>query len=496
MADNPYSKMFQYPTGDTINLTDVISNAKKRLKNDAPYDSYKALQKYLQGIFYPNKVKNATQQQKNINAKIRKAMSEYLSDILKKTVNDYSFDQNKVNTERNAREIIPMDKYESFSHSQYIEVQTLENRIQKVKIALENLRESDFESNGKYQEIKKELEALQQQCEQLIKNGPRGSHKVKGIEIETIVIKGNDSLIEQLRKIDTLYQSLVYMYDMPIPNWLLGEVFEKSLNLAFQSIDYDNFAEKLVLDALKSQKTLGSIAGERGSLKLGMTGYEIVPQSQPGKTKNFTYEVKSPTSNKIFKIAGVFNPKQQKMDVELNFGNDSNIDKKLRNRDFRVSAKNWQTLSGSDFGETDLGGAILRNATLYDALTYGLQLGWFEYTENDKAYEEQLHHFARLNLLLDIVMGYSQERGYTNTIIINDRANGEIKVYSIRKILDNVKKQIIDLSKCSNYNEEKVKSILKEALDWTEHLNTQEYEALLLNALRSMKFNINTNILK
>lgn len=494
MADNPYSKMFQYPTGDTINLTDVISNAKKRLKNDAPYDSYKALQKYLQGIFYPNKVKNATQQQKDINAKIRKAMSEYLSDVLKKTVNDYTFDQNKVNTEAN---VIPMDKYESFSHSQYIEVQTLDNRIQKIKNALENLNENDFvKSKGNYQEIEEELKTLKQQCEDLKKNGPRGSHKVKGIEIETIVIKGNDSLIEQLRKIDTLYQSLVYMYDMPIPNWLLGEVFEKSLNLAFQSIDYDNFAEKLVLDALKSQKTLGSIAGERGSLKLGMTGYEIVPQSQPGKTKNFTYEVKSPTSNKTFKIAGVFNPKQQKMDVELNFGNDSNIDKKLRNRDFRVSAKNWQTLSGSDFGETDLGGAILRNATLYDALTYGLQLGWFEYTENDKTYEEQLHHFARLNLLLDIVMGYSQERGYTNTIIINDRANSEIKVYSIRKILDNVKKQIIDLSKCSNYNEEKVKSILKEALDWTEHLNTQEYEALLLNALRSMKFNINTNILK
>lgn len=496
MADNPYLKMFQYPTGDTINLTDVISNAKKRLKNSAPDSSYKALQKYLQGIFYPNKVKNATQQQKDINAKIRKAMSEYLSDTLRKTVNDYNFDQNKVNTERSAREIIPMDKYESFSHSQYIEVQTLENRIQKVKIALENLRESDFESNGKYQEIKKELETLQQQCEQLIKNGPRGSRKVKGVEIQTIVIKENDSLIEQLRKIDTSYQSLVYMYDMPIPNWLLGEVFEKSLNLAFQSIDYDNFAEKLVLDALKSQKTLGSIADERGSLKLGMTGYKIVSSPQSGQGKNFTYEVKSPTSNKTFKIAGVFSPKQQKMDVELNFGNDSNINEKLRNRDFRVSAKNWQTLSGSNFGETDLGGAILRNATLYDALTYGLQLGWFEYTENDKTYEEQLHHFARLNLLLDIVMGYSQERGYTNTIIINDRENSEIKVYSIKKILDNIKDQIIDLSKCSNYNEEKVKSILKEALRWTEHLNTQEYEALLLNALRSMKFNINTNILK
>ena len=69
-------------------------------------------------------------------------------------------------------------------------------------------------------------------------------------------------------------------------------------------------------------------------------------------------------------------------------------------------------------------------------------------------------------------MGYSQENGYTNTIIINDRKNSEIKVYSIRQILDNVKKQIIDLSKCSNYNEEQVKSILKEALHWTEHLNT------------------------
>ena len=174
--------------------------------------------------------------------------------------------------------------------------------------------------------------------------------------------------------------------------------------------------------------------------------------------------------------------------------------KKLQNRNFRISAKNWKTISGSDFGETDLQGAILRNSSLNDAFSYGLQLGWMDKVQRENAptsitYEQQLHHFARLNLLLDIVMGYSQDSGFVNTLIINDRQFQKIRVYSIKDILHNLENDIIKLSKCSNYNEEQVKKILGEAFDWNEALSIQEWEGKLLAALKSMKFNINSQIL-
>jgi hypothetical protein len=59
------------------------------------------------------------------------------------------------------------------------------------------------------------------------------------------------------------------------------------------------------------------------------------------------------------------------MDVELDFGPDVD-EKDLSEQKFRVSAKNWKILNKRDFGKTDLLGALLRNTTLYDTLTYGL----------------------------------------------------------------------------------------------------------------------------
>jgi hypothetical protein len=36
-----------------------------------------------------------------------------------------------------------------------------------------------------------------------------------------------------------------------------------------------------------------------------------------------------------------------------------------------------------------------------------------------QAYYNQIHNFAKVNLLLDILMGYSQKNLYADTIVIN-----------------------------------------------------------------------------
>jgi hypothetical protein len=69
-------------------------------------------------------------------------------------------------------------------------------------------------------------------------------------------------------------------------------------------------------------------------------------------------------------------------------------------------------------------------------------------------------------------MGYSQESGYADTIIINDRAIQKIYVYPIKEILKLIQEETTNLSQYSNYNKEKVKEILGNTIDWSEALST------------------------
>ena len=52
MAKNKYDSLFEYPVGDTKNFTNIVKQATSRL-GKMPKKSYKALEEYLQGVFYP-----------------------------------------------------------------------------------------------------------------------------------------------------------------------------------------------------------------------------------------------------------------------------------------------------------------------------------------------------------------------------------------------------------------------------------------------------------
>lgn len=499
MAKNKYDSLFKYPVGDNKNFTNIVKQATSRL-GKMPKKSYKALEEYLQGIFYPETIKHITTSQQKINKIIQSSMSEYLSNILQKTIENYEFDLNKISGIKRTDQVIPIKQYESFSHKQYIQIETLERRMQAAQEALVNLSIQDFELQT-YDKLVQNLQDIIDICNKLISQNEL--HTKSSNEIPIIKLDKDTSLFEMIKILDEKFHTVSYLYDMPIPNWLLGEIFEKSLDLAFSLIDIENMATNLVEEKIKeimTKKTAGAATTSRGKLTVGIKGYEIVDEverkNKDGEITGFDYIIKSPTTNHTFKINGVFSNKQQKMDIELNF-KDNVSNEILSGKNFRTSAKNWTTLSGHDFGETDLQGAILRSSTLVDAIAFGLQLGYIGYNkESNLTYETQLHHFARINLLLDIVMGYSQESGYANVLIINDRAMKRIRVYSIRSILDSLKDDIELLSKSSNYNEEQVKeTLVKSGIDWTDRLNIQEYENLLLNALKKMKFNINTQIL-
>ena len=510
MAKNKYDSLFDYPVGDVRNYSSIVKQATAKIGKKSK-KSYTDLQDYLQGIFYPDTVENPTNTQTKIHKKIQEAAEEMLTEQLKKEIKKYEFDSNKaVSSINNENQVIPIKNYESFSHTKYIEVSTLQRRLEAAKKALAEVNINDFE-NSNYNNLVKELNHIIEICNQLINNNELYStilkKKLNSEEKEEIPVinleKNGDQIFKLVKSLDEKYLLVSYLYDMPIPNYMLGEVFEKSLEMAFSLIDIEAMTDDLVtkkMEEIMKSKTAGAQSGSRGQLTVGIKGYEIIDAKKRKNDSGFNYIIKSPTSNRTFTIKGAFDDKQQKMDVQLDFGNDVNY-KSLQGKSFKASAKNWTTLSGHNFGETDLQGAILRTSTLTDAIAFGLQLGNKGYKEQkgesiNVTYENQLNHFARINLLLDIVMGYSQESGYVNTLIINDREFKRIRVYAIRDILDSLKDEIELLALSSNYNDDKVKKILyKSGIDWTNRLNIQEYENKLLTALKSMKFNINTKIL-
>lgn len=101
---------------------------------------------------------------------------------------------------------------------------------------------------------------------------------------------------------------------------------------------------------------------------------------------------------------------------------------------FKISAKNWRTIDSSrDFGSTSMLAALLRTTQEIDTVfSYAIQANYKE------PILSRARNFGKVCAVVDIVMGYSQDNAYADTIVINDRAKRQIKVYSIDRILNKI----------------------------------------------------------
>ena len=129
-------------------------------------------------------------------------------------------------------------------------------------------------------------------------------------------------------------------------------------------------------------------------------------------------------------MAKDFNPdkdRQGKMDVEFMFNTEAK-----QTIPFRISAKNWQTLD-RDFGETNVIYALLRSAGNESAVEYA-----FAMQDKDATNLSAAHRLAKYSLLVDILMGYSQQNNYADTIVINVRNEQRVIVASIIDIVDQI----------------------------------------------------------
>lgn len=406
----------------------------------------KEIGKFLTSIFYGNQENNKNFQEL-LNKNIMVYLESKIQNIQPKIENLLSSDRVEINLTGDNSDKIELTDQVSYSHKKYIEEKTILLRLEQVKNKLSFLK-NDNGLYQKYEILSKELQNFEKQAKSL-----RGKEYVYWI---------NDQNKDLIDRIDNLYKELTYYSSLPIPPDVLGEMFEKALytsamyikNYSAENID------KIVEEAF-NQKTIGNEIAYRGEFK----DISII-----GKNES------------RLKIGSTFAGKKGKMDVELKLDLPN-----IRESSFKVSAKNWGVFDGKDFGDINLWDALIRSSQHYgQTMGYGVQMIRGKYKKTI------LHQWARMCILLDSLMGYSQKNNYADTIIINDRGNKKIRVYSINSIINNYysqkNKQFIN-----GYNDNNIPETLSNDIPPKTHLGLQLSK--LQSNMRELKLKVSAGIL-
>ena len=286
-----------------------------------------------------------------------------------------------------------------------------------------------------------------------------------------------------ITELDSLMQKMSFIGSMALSTYDTGYVFEKVLQALSSTQTIDEMTDDLLYENFK-QKTEGEKPVNHGSL-IQVAGVKIDGVTTTGKKgqKSTTYQITGHNGSTLT-IKGVFDEKQGKIDVLFNMpGTDDK---------YRISAKNWQSMKNRDFGSTPLSSALLRSAGLNEMFAYGVGLGWPKSYANDQT----LHDYGKMSAIADIVMGYSQEGGYADTIIINDRSAAHIYVYSVASLMKKCFQNINNL-KLSGYDNGSIESALQDSLDWNTELlgDTQSYMQAIYNTLSKFQISVSSGIL-
>ena len=416
-----------------LSAEELYMESKGRFKNQHSKKAIDDLNNFLNDVYY-----RGGSQSKQHSTLIN-ATTTYLEEQFDKTLQSYDFGTNLINSDKSAMAAIELKNRQSFSHTGYTYQATVENKKKQAENALLAITGNHSEEIIK---AKKTIEEFIKLCDDLLSNGIPTELSDKRTVFK---VADNKNLIE---KIDELYKEITFFNDMPLSVYDTGYVFEKSL----EALNLSNFADRQINEILAvfNEKTTGQQTVSRGGLLSNAISYKYTDDGKlVSNDESLSLSFKG-NNGSSYNINSVFSNKQGKMDVELILPN-------ISKDSFRVSAKNWKDLNG-DFGSTYLLHAILRSSSSLDkALAYGISY------KNMSKQPIKVHYFAKMCIALDILAGYSQKEGYADTIIINNRQNGgEILVYSIPTLLENIYNNISSFQ-ISGYNISNIKSSLNPA---------------------------------
>ena len=474
--------------GNAQGIYNELKNSAKAFSNTGPSkEDCEKLRLFLKDVFYPSDPDNSA-----VYQKVKKIVEQYYEKFWNIKLNNFNMGGD-VGTDisYSGLEEVPKiirDLYDrDFLHTQRIHMSTIENRLNSVKAYLENLSSAEQLTalEGPVGQLKNELESLA--LEITDNNG-------------WLNLTNDKSLLKRVQEMDGLYQALSSAQSGIFSPEMLGEVLEVVLQAA--SGEGKNISESLTeammddfLDYLKKGRagqqmaTLSNELHLTQKIKFEDTYGKIVGTGnlgdrrgiyKNGKNKSVFLELKSSRKKGEyfhFEYNSSFNPnggRQGKMDVNFVLPDG---DSKTT---FRISAKNWNKLG--DFGETPLSYALLRSSGLQNTSNYVYIM------QDEKIDIIDAHNFAKLAILLDILIGYSQTQNYADTVVINWRSIRDVIVFSLKEILNNVIQNINNFSP-KGYNSDtihfsivKIRKILS-----SDIINRSDmFEAITMRYLQSI----------
>lgn len=450
----------------------ILNKTMERL-GDAQHNetACKQLEVYLNNMFY------GENGHVNEADRLSNTVTEYLEHRFGAAFERYDFSKNMLTPEVAAKNKIELEGREAFSHKQHIQYDTVITRLKNAMQLRERLLLMD-EVDEEYQELMNDLKSIVNTANALIAMEETEGFSAGG---KITVNENTKGLIDEL---DRLYQKVTVFKSMPLSVQDTGYVFEKALTVVGSPLSFDEMVDEELAELFRA-KTAGTETVSRGGL-VNMKGLiELPPEISKSKNKekkNISYTLRGDGGSTLT-ITGTFDKKQGKMDVKMTPpGFDDS---------FRVSAKNWASFDSRDFGDTSLWDALLRTAGVNEGLAYGIGLGWPDFSGSTST----LHEFAKICAVADILMGYSQETGYADTIVINNRAESHIYVYSMGSLLQKINRHL-DALVLGGYNPGNIQGEMSSLFDWTEPLGNQDYMNRIQSKLAAIQISVGSGILK
>ena len=488
-----YSLQDRYKNANDL-YAEIKNSATAAFSTGPTLEDCQRLRAFLKAAFYPDNPDNSI-----IYQRVKNIVQQYYEKIWNIKLNDFNMaGGDDGNISYSGLDEVPgiiRDLYDrDFTHTQRIKMTTIEKRLESVKQYLNNLSTASQLAalEGPVGQLKNSLESLATEMTDS-----------KG----WLILKDDPGLLKRVQEMDGLYQALSSVGTGVFSPEQLGEVLEVVLQaLGGESNNIaDSLGEQITDEFIASLKN-----GRAGQENVALSSerflnYKIGFEETYGKingTGNLgwrrgIFKTGSKDSNMVhldlksgakdgghfsFDYNRSFNPnggRQGKMDVNFVLG-----DGQGPGQTFRISAKNWNKTG--DFGETPLAYALLRSSGLQNTSNYAYIM------QDEKIDITDAHNFAKLAILLDILMGYSQTQNYADTVVINLRSISDVIVFSLKEILKNVINNIENFSPKGYQSATvhahlvKIRKILK-----SDIINRSEaYEAIAMRYLQSIKTTI------
>lgn len=410
-------------------MSSVFNNLKRDIENQLKTGPTKTecetLSNYLTEVLYD---KGKSPQG---NSKINKIVEQAYEYHTKKALDNFQLGAKHHYTPEQVGKIA-RERHESTKHKNYIKQQTIESRIKKVEKLLEQIKTNKVKKSvQQLEQAKKGLIDLKKEMEFFLSRyGKEGNEKVK------IELDGN-YVFSFLKDIDQKYEQFLTTSVADLTPKDYGDVLEYALNTL--NYDIEQVKEESISDIIAQiAKTEGSATtGGKDAIVLDTSISALNPNNSNKKSKkNETFELNlGGVKINYSQTLNADSSRQGKMDVHLKSANN----KRLK-RDFRISAKNWTQLNDRDFGSTSMAYALLRSLEKYNTQHFICVMADEEVEENKLS---QAHALAKLAIVADILMGYSQKENYADTLVINVRgAQPQVIVKSLKDIFNQLSSNI------------------------------------------------------